>query len=280
MKKKAINSILTVGGSDTSGGAGIQGDIKTIAAHGFHGVSVISAITAQNTVRITTVEVSKTFGQQLEAIKEDIPVFGIKIGMLYTRKNVLTVAAFIEDLQSSQKDDDVVSLRSVLDPLMMSSTGKVLCKKNAINAMATTLFPHVTLITPNRMEAEFFLGKKICNAKEMEEGAAILSNRFKTSVLIKGGHLDDVYSTDVLYNYERGECSCFERLKREFSNTHGTGCALSSAITCRLAQGYTLEQSVALAKDYVYDALENGYSIGKGEGPVDGLLQRITEVNT
>lgn len=259
-------SVLTIGGSDTSGGAGIQGDLKTIASFGLHGISVITAITSQNTLQIKAIEVSRSVRMQLDCIVDDMPIAAIKIGMLFTKDNVKLVSSFLEKYRK---------LPIILDPVICATTGKQLVKNSAIKAMTQQLFNKVTLLTPNLSEASLLLEKNITSLQEMETAAEILAMQYKTSILLKGGHLLEKESTDILYDYEKKKIFYFTNARQEFSNTHGTGCALATSIACGMAQGQSLEASVGISKKRVFMALENGYAVGQGSGPIDMLLHRV-----
>lgn len=259
-------SVLTIGGSDTSGGAGIQGDLKTIASFGLHGVSVITAITSQNTQQIFEIEVSRSVSKQLQCIVEDIPIAAIKIGMLYTKKNVKLISTFLEQY----KDTPVI-----LDPVICATTGRQLVRSTAIHAMTKYLFPKVTLLTPNLVEAGVILRKNITSLNDMECAAEQLAREFRTSILLKGGHLDGMDCTDILYDWDTKHSFKFINKRHEFENSHGTGCALATSIACQMAIGKTLKESVEEGKKRVFSALENGYNIGQGAGPIDMLLHRM-----
>lgn len=282
-------NILTIAGSDASGGAGIQGDLKTIAAHCMHGISAISAITSQNSKHILGVEESHSLEQQLQAILEDIPIAGIKIGMLYSKKNVEIVCHFIQQLrqmESNLKSNGtnelslITVIPIVLDPLLLSSTGFSLCLEEAVMPLMTSLFPLVTLITPNRHEAEFLLGYPIETIEAMEKAAKELSKQYKTSILIKGGHIEGDNSVDVLCEKDSNKAMLYSAKRETFLHTHGTGCALSTSIACQLAQGETLQVSVSKGKEVVLSALQHGFRVGRGEGNIDTLMHRLNTSET
>jgi hydroxymethylpyrimidine/phosphomethylpyrimidine kinase len=288
-------NILTIAGSDSSGGAGIQGDLKTITAHGAHGLTVITAITAQNTRRITSIFPVENVKEQLVALMEDIEIHGIKIGMLYTVDNVKVVIDFLKSLniksvkvskspyvQMDKLNEQVISLREipvVIDPLMISSTNKPLVSDEALELMMSELFGFATLITPNVNEAKHIGGMDIHDHQSMETCAKMIYDKIYVPVLIKGGHLEkDGLSTDIYY--DGNKIIPFSLSYEKACHTHGTGCCLSSAITCRLAEGKSLEESMILGKLFVTRAIKNGYPLGKGEGPVDPIIHFITNYVT
>ncbi len=267
-----MKNILSIAASDSSGGAGVQGDLKTITAHRAHALSVVTAITAQNTTEITSIFPVGNVSDQLLALKKDIRIDAIKIGMLYTDKNVHDVIRFIEEFAEANR------IPIVLDPLMFSTTKKALVSEEAQRSIENKLIPLVSLVTPNLLEAEYLSGIAIDSKEAMVEAVTIIYDRIKTPVLIKGGHLNGKFAIDVLYNGE--EVKSFHNERVIVENTHGTGCCLSSSIACHLANGNNLAEAVTLGKAFVTMALSHGYSIGKGEGPVDPLIHFITNFVT
>lgn len=256
-----LPSVLTIAGSDSSGGAGIQADLKTIMAQGLFGTSVITSLTAQNTtgVYLTEAVSQKMLGAQLDAVFTDILPQSVKIGMLGTSQAIDIIV---------QKLADYPQIPVVVDPVMVSTSGRRLLDEDAIQSLSDRLFPLSCLITPNIPEAEALLSTKeqeIHTAKDMEEAARKLSETFHTAVLLKGGHrfqgADDVLCCQGLITWFFGT-----RLYNP--NTHGTGCTLSSAIACGLAKGLNLEDSIFVAKKYLAGALSAGLDIGKGNGPL------------
>lgn len=256
-----LPSVLTIAGSDSSGGAGIQADLKTIEAFGLYGSSAITALTAQNTTGVFLTEpVSPTMLKaQLEAVFSDIPPGAVKIGMAGSKDSILTIRECL-------KAFGPVPL--VLDPVMVSTSGRRLLKKEDECILTEALFPLASLITPNIPEAEALLslqGITITSRKEMEQAARLLSGRFQTAVLLKGGHAPEG-AYDVLCRNDT--VTWFSGTKLKSHNTHGTGCTLSSAIACGLAKGWSLTESIAQAKEYVTGAIQPGLDLGKGNGPL------------
>lgn len=254
-----MKKVLTIAGSDCSGGAGIQADIKTITAHKMYAMSAITALTAQNTTGVFGIfEASPDFiGQQLDCIFTDIFPDSVKIGMVSDSEIIKTIAGKL-----SQYDAKNI----VLDPVMISTSGSKLLSDNAIETLITQLFPAADVITPNIPEAESLCGFEIENSNDMIKAAEKISKLLSGSILIKGGHLLDS-ADDLLYT--DGKITWFKTEKISNPNTHGTGCTLSSAIACNLAAGYSLEQSIKNAKDYITGALKAGLDLGKGSGPLN-----------
>lgn len=259
--KKMYFRTLTIAGSDSSGGAGIQADLKTFSALGCFGMSAITALTAQNTQGVRSIEnVSPNFiKDQIESVLEDIGADAIKIGMLYTVEIIQIVAETI-------KKYDVKHI--VVDPVMVSKSGHRLLQKEAIEALKKELLPITTVLTPNLPEASELLGQLVLKKDEMENAALELLQFGPKAVLIKGGHLEFSESSDVLAIDKR--FTWFQQNRIETVNNHGTGCTLSAAITAYLAQGFKMKDAVRLSKQYLTCALESGthYKIGKGHGPV------------
>lgn len=254
-----MKNALTIAGSDSCGGAGIQADIKTFSANGVFGMSVITAVTAQNTLGVFMVEeVSPTtIEAQIDAIYTDIEVHATKIGMVSSTDAIKKIA-------STLKKYDIANL--VLDPVMISKSGFSLLKSEAITALKEHLIPTALIVTPNIPEAEVLSGISIKNSTDMKYAAKIISNLGPKYVLVKGGHLDD-NPIDVLYD---GKSFTFYSSKRIHSNnTHGTGCTLSSAIAANLAKGSCIKHAVLYAKHYVQNAIRYSFHIGKGVGPTN-----------
>ncbi len=254
-----MKKILTIAGSDSSGGAGIQADIKTIAAHRMYAMSVITALTAQNTTGVYAVqEVTGEFvAKQMDAVFTDIYPDAVKIGMVSGR-NIIEVL--------SEKLTEYRAENIVLDPVMISTSGSRLLKEEAIQALISKLMPLARIITPNIQEAEWLCGLGIHGKTDMRKAALKLSEQYGADILIKGGHLEDC-SDDLLY--AGGEFYWFTQTRIKTSNTHGTGCTLSSAIACNLAAGMDIKSSIGAAKTYITGALRSGLDIGKGNGPLD-----------
>ena len=252
-----MKKVLTIAGSDSSGGAGIQADLKTFSAHGVYGMSVITAVTAQNTQGVFAVEdISKdVIAKQIEAIFDDIEVDGVKIGMV---SQVQTIEVIAEQLRRYSPQT------IVLDPVMVSKSGFHLLNPLAESTLIKELLPMAMIVTPNIPEAEVMTKMSIRTLKQMEEAAKAIYQMGAKNVLLKGGHLEKE-STDILYDGQ--EFSYFSSPRIATKNTHGTGCTLSSAITSNLALGYTLYEAVLRAKEYITIAIQHSLSIGKGVGP-------------
>ncbi|MEA5073054.1 MAG: bifunctional hydroxymethylpyrimidine kinase/phosphomethylpyrimidine kinase [Eubacterium aggregans] len=255
-----MKTVLTIAGSDSSGGAGIQADIKTIAAHGLYATSAITALTAQNTLGVTAIqETTPDFlAAQLDAVFTDIPPDAVKIGMV---ANAALIAVIAEKL-AQYKPAAIVA-----DPVMVSTSGSALLAPDARETLIHTLLPSASLITPNIPEAEVIWGQSIPDEKAMEAAARAITRQLKgPAVLIKGGHrVSD--ATDLLCT--QGTCTWFSAERIATENTHGTGCTLSSAIACQLALGEDLPTSIKRAKDYLTGALRAGLNLGQGSGPLD-----------
>lgn len=258
-EKGAIPTVLTIAGSDCSGGAGIQADLKTMTAYGTYGMSVITALTAQNTTGVYGIHnVPPEFvGQQIDCVFTDIPPAAVKIGMV-------SQAAVIDVI--AQRLCQYHGKNVVLDPVMVSTSGSRLLEEEAVESLTKNLFPCAMVITPNIPEAEVLLGSSIRSSEDMEQAAVTLSERYGVSVLLKGGHqVED--ASDVLC--QEGKVTWFHGTRIDNPNTHGTGCTLSSAIASGLALGKSLTDSIAAAKTFLSAALASGMDLGKGSGPLD-----------
>ncbi|NTW05651.1 MAG: bifunctional hydroxymethylpyrimidine kinase/phosphomethylpyrimidine kinase [Peptococcaceae bacterium] len=254
-----MKTALTVAGSDSCGGAGIQADIKTMTANGVYAMSAVTALTAQNTTSITGImEVTSEFlGKQLDSIFTDIYPDAVKIGMVSS-------SGLIETLSEKLKFYNAKNI--VVDPVMISTSGSRLIQNQAIEDLQNCLFPQAILLTPNIPEASALSGINIVTESDMIEATRILSNEYGCAVLCKGGHsIND--SNDLLYWNHNYRWFIGERIDNE--NTHGTGCTLSSAITSGLAKGMDLEMSIKLAKKYVSGSLRAMLDLGKGNGPLN-----------
>lgn len=253
-----MKTVLTIAGSDCSGGAGIQADIKTITMHGVYAMSAITALTAQNTTGVYEIfEVTPEFlKQQLDCIFTDIFPDAVKIGMVSDVKLIHTIAEVLKQYQAK---------KIVLDPVMVSTSGSKLLKDDAADALVTELIPLAGLITPNIPEAEVLTGIQIHSAEDMVSAAERLTEKYLGAVLIKGGHRKNT-ANDLLY--ENGKSTWFYGERIDNPNTHGTGCTLSSAIASNLAKGYDMENSIRKAKEYLTDALKAGLDLGRGDGPL------------
>ncbi len=254
-----MKTALTIAGSDSSGGAGIQADIKTMTMHGVYAMSAITSLTAQNTLGVRAVLDSTPdfLGEQLDAIFEDIFPDSLKIGMVATGELIEVIA---ERLQYYHAKNIVV------DPVMVATSGASLIKKDAIKTLASKLLPMATLITPNILEAEILANMRIQNKNDMVKAIKYMGEKYGCSVLLKGGH--SIYDADDLL-YENGNFLWFYGKRIDNPNTHGTGCTLSSAIASNLAQGFGVAESVKKAKEYLSKAISAGLDLGKGSGPLN-----------
>ncbi len=253
---------LTIAGSDSGGGAGIQADLKAFSALGVYGCSVLTALTAQNTTAVSGVmDVPADFiAAQIDAVFSDIEIHAVKIGMLSIPETIETVAAGLERHGARN---------IVLDPVMVAKSGDALLQPHAVEAVRDRLLPLADIITPNLPEAAALLGaESVTSAAEMENTARALLALGPKAVLLKGGHLTGAESPDVLVHQSGIET--FEYPRIDTANTHGTGCTLSSAIAAGLATGKSLREAVAEAKTYIQAAIAAGdeLGIGKGHGPV------------
>jgi hydroxymethylpyrimidine kinase/phosphomethylpyrimidine kinase/thiamine-phosphate diphosphorylase len=257
-------AVLTVAGSDSSGGAGIQADIKTITLLGSYAASVLTALTAQNTQGVTSIHgLPPSFMRdQLDAVLHDIPIDVIKTGMLHTPA---MIAALAERLSERK-----VLIPMVIDPVMIAKGGAALLEREAVQVFSDQLLPLAYLLTPNVPEAERLLGRSIKNEADMELAASELHARGAANVLIKGGHLGGRFSTDILFDGTR--CHHFSSERVFTSNTHGTGCSYASAIATLLAQGEPLLSAVDRSKTYISSAIRLARSLGKGHSPVNHFL--------
>ena len=258
---KTYPVVLSIAGSDCSGGAGIQADIKTISALGAYAASVITAVTVQNTRGVKAVHIvpAEIVQGQIEAVMEDLRPDALKIGMVSEPALVKIIAGCLLKYPHCP---------IVYDPVMVSTSGRKLMAKDAIQLIKEELFPLTSLITPNLDETEVLTGKKITTAEEMKEAARQLSEEYHTAVLVKGGHLEGNEMQDVLFTDENAYI--YKEKKIESRNLHGTGCTLSSSIATYLALGLPMDQAVGKAKSYVSKAIDAGKEIiiGHGNGPL------------
>ena len=260
---KHYKRALTIAGSDPSGGAGIQADLKTFSACGCYGMSAIVAVVDENTVGVTGVHpvpVEFVTGQ-MRSVLDDIGADAVKIGMLHSSELIRAVRDTLERY----------AIRNVvLDPVMVATSGDKLLQDEAVETLRTELIPRVRVITPNIPEAEILLGHKIDRQEELPELAEALSCGGTVSVLLKAGHLEDEELVDVFYNAEKKSTLLLRSKRLQTRNTHGTGCTLSSAVAAFLAKGYGLDVAVTAAKYYLDAAIRAGaeYRIGRGHGPV------------
>lgn len=254
-----MHTALTIAGSDSSGGAGIQADIKTMTVNGVFAMSAITALTAQNTMGVTAIlDVTPDFlAAQLDAIFTDIPPDAVKIGMVSSSALIRTIAAKLRQYNARN---------IVLDPVMVATSGARLISEDAVEALEGELLPMALVATPNIPEAETLSGMKISSPADMEEAARLIASRYGCAVLCKGGHsLSD--ANDFLF--AGGESRWFSGRRIDNPNTHGTGCTLSSAMAANLAKGESLQDAVAHAKEYLSNALAAMLDLGKGRGPMN-----------
>ena len=259
MEIKKLKTALTIAGSDSSGGAGIQADIKTMLANGVYAMSAITAMTAQNTMGVRAIQESTPdfLKEQLDAVFEDIFPDAVKIGMV-SSEDLITVIA---DRLRHYKARNIV-----LDPVMVATSGSSLMKSEAVGTMIQELFPLAAVITPNIPEAQVLSGMPIADNMGMINAARKIYDSYGCAVLLKGGHsVSD--ANDLLF--EDDKITWFEGQRIDNPNTHGTGCTLSSAIASNLAKGFDLDTSVERAKKYISGALAAMLDLGKGSGPMD-----------
>jgi len=254
-KRKFLPVALTIAGSDSGGGAGIQADLKTFAALGVHGTSAIACLTAQNPKRVLGIEVCppKFLRRQIEAVFEELPPAAVKTGMLFSVENVRVVAVFFKSAKRPPL---------VVDPLMVSASGEKLLESKAIKILQEKLLPVATLVTPNLDEAEILSGQKILSVEAMREAARKIRSRFGCAALVKGGHLKNVReAVDVFFDGRTELLSSAPFVKG--IRTHGTGCTYSAAIAAALALGNDLPRAVEIGKHHVTKAISQSYRIGK-----------------
>lgn len=254
-----MKRVLTIAGSDPSGGAGIQADLKTMLANGVYGMSVITALTAQNTTGVTGImSVDPDFLlKQIDAVFEDIVPDAVKIGMVPSRELIEVIADRLR----------FYGIKNIVtDPVMVATSGADLSNRRSVRSLIREILPISTLVTPNIPEAEVLADIKIFSRGDMAEAARRIHMNCGASVLIKGGHRE-YDSDDILYHH--GEFYNLESGRIDNPNTHGTGCTLSSAIACNMAKGMTLPESVRRAKKYITGAIGAGLDIGHGRGPLD-----------
>ena len=254
-----MKTALTIAGSDSSGGAGIQADIKTMMANGVYAMSAITALTAQNTTGVTAIlNVTPEFlAQELDAVFTDIYPDAVKIGMVSESELIRTIAARLKQYGAKN---------IVVDPVMVATSGAKLICDEAVDILKTELFPLASVLTPNIPETEVLTGRLVRSAEDMVEAARQIAETYHCAVLVKGGHkLND--ANDLLYT--DGSYRWFNGKRIDNPNTHGTGCTLSSAIASNLAKGLSMEVSVERAKEYISGALSAMLNLGQGRGPMD-----------
>ncbi|HJC57833.1 MAG TPA: bifunctional hydroxymethylpyrimidine kinase/phosphomethylpyrimidine kinase [Candidatus Eisenbergiella intestinipullorum] len=254
-----MKTALTIAGSDSSGGAGIQADIKTMTVNGVFAMSAVTALTAQNTTGVTGImEVSPEFlGKQLDCVFTDIRPDAVKIGMVSSPG---LIGAIADKLQEYRAENIVV------DPVMVATSGARLISEDAVAVLKSRLLPMADVLTPNIPEAEVLAGVRIETREDMQKAAALIGDACRCAVLVKGGHQHND-ANDLLYR--DGAFRWFYGKRIDNPNTHGTGCTLSSAIAANLAKGFCLEEAVERAKDYLSGALAAMLDLGKGSGPMD-----------
>ena len=251
--------ILTIAGSDSSGGAGIQADIKTITMLGGLAMSAITTVTAQNSVGVQAIApmAGSVVASQVASCVDDIGVDAVKIGMLHDADVIAHVARALEDIDAP----------IVIDPVMIATSGAALIDPKAIAALREEMFPLASLITPNLPELSHLLDRNLTDTAQMVEAAEVLSNQTGTAVLAKGGHTEDERVIDLLYE-PQGRAVQFDHARIDTPHTHGTGCTLSSAIATLLGHGQSLEHSVRLGRKFVLRAIEEAPGFGDGNGPL------------
>ena len=257
-KTMNMKTALTIAGSDCSGGAGIQADIKTMTMNGVYAMSAVTALTAQNTTGVRAIEESTPdfLAQQMDAVFEDIFPDAVKIGMIPSGALIRVIADKLRYYEAKN---------IVVDPVMVATSGSALMKSEAVKVLTGELLPIASLVTPNIPEAEVLSGMVIENREDMLTAAKEIGGNYGCAVLLKGGHsIND--ANDLLY--ANGEFRWFEGKRIDNPNTHGTGCTLSSAIAANLAKGYDLDESVSQAKDYISGALSAMLDLGHGSGPM------------
>ena len=254
-----MRTALTIAGSDSGGGAGIQADLKTFAAHGVYGTSALTAVTAQNTLGVTAWQAlpADLVTAQIEAVDADFELGAIKVGMLANAAIVEAVAATIVELELATV---------VVDPVMIAKGGDRLLEIDAVDAIRRELLPHTRIVTPNVPEAEALTGMRIASVDDMRAAAQRILSLGPRVVLVKGGHLDGAESVDVAVTTE----GSFElrRPRQDTTSTHGTGCTLSSSIAANLALGMDVRAALERARDYLDGAIRNAPGLGRGHGPL------------
>ena len=262
-----MKTALSIAGSDCSGGAGIQADIKTMTMHGVYAMSVITALTAQNTTGVRAIQESTPdfLKQQIDAVFEDICPDAVKIGMVASSELVHGIAERLRFYEARNV---------VVDPVMVASAGSSLIRQEAVRTLIKELLPLAVLVTPNIPEAQVLSGLMIEDKEDMIAAAKRIGDSCHCAVLLKGGHsIND--ANDLLY--ADGEIRWFEGKRIDNPNTHGTGCTLSSAIASNLAKGFTLAESVKRAKNYISGALATMLDLGKGSGPINHTFLLMEE---
>lgn len=260
---KTYPRLLIIAGSDSGGGAGIQADIKSAGACGAYSTTVITALTAQNTLGVSAIEgVSpQMISAQLTAVLDDIGTDAVKIGMLHSKEVIEVIVKHLMQYQPKSV---------VLDPVMVATSGDRLLQEEAMQALMDTMIPLADVITPNVPEMELLLGEKLNDSSEFSIYAQKLADKFQVSVLLKAGHLKGETSVDILFNIKTKQLTKLSSSRIKTMNTHGTGCSLSSALASFLAQGFNLEDAAYKAKIFIHQAIKSGgeYKLGEGSGPI------------
>jgi len=262
-----IKQVLTIAGSDSGGGAGIQADLKTFQEKFVFGTSVVTAVTAQNTKGIQDVHpvFLNNVQAQLDSTFEDFSISAIKTGMLVNEKYVELIANKLKNYSS---------IPLIVDPVMVAKGGRSLMENTATKMLIKELLPLATLVTPNIPEAEAITNIEIKTEDDMIEAAKIIRKLGGEHVLIKGGHQDDnEYVSDLLL-LDNGEVRRFQKKRVDTKNTHGTGCTYAASITAEIAKGYSVEQAVAISKEFIHSAIKNSLNIGSGHGPTNHFAHR------
>ena len=257
-----LKTALTIAGSDSSGGAGIQADIKTMTMNGVYAMSAVTALTAQNTTGVQGIQEStpEFLKQQIDAVFEDIYPDAVKIGMVASRELIRVIADRLKFYDAKNV---------IVDPVMVATSGSALMKTDAVQTLIEELLPIATVVTPNIPEAQVLSGMEIQSREDMHATAKKIGDSYGCAVLLKGGHsIND--ANDLLY--ANGEFTWFEGKRIDNPNTHGTGCTLSSAIASNLAKGYALTESIQRAKDYISGALAAMLDLGQGSGPMNHMF--------
>ena len=262
---RKIPVALTIAGSDSGGGAGIQADLRTFAAFKVHGLSAITSVTAQDTLKVHTSEdISPVqVGYQIEAVLTDIGADAVKTGMLSSGEIIETIVTKLLKFGVS---------RLVVDPVMASTRGDALIKNSAVEVLKRKLFPLALVITPNLHEAEVLVGRTLADVADIERAAEELHSLGCSSVIIKGGHARDTGKASDLF-FDGDQMRRFEAPRLDSTNTHGSGCTFAAAITACLARGHDLEGSILKAKRFVTGAIEHSYPLGHGSGPLNHLYR-------
>lgn len=264
-----LKTALTIAGSDCSGGAGIQADLKTFSANGVFGMSVVTSVVAENTSRVISVENISTnvIADQIDAVFEDIKVDAVKVGMLSDCDRMNIVADKLNRYQPRHV---------VIDPVMVAKGGHALMEQDALDTLIRRIIPLATVLTPNIPETEAITGISVHTPDDMKRAAELISSMGAKSVLIKGGHLSGD-ALDIFYDGSSFTEFCSKRI--DTPNTHGTGCTYSSAIAAQLAKGAELKAAVAAAKKYVTTAIEHSLELGRGHGPTNHFYELYVKGN-